>query len=156
RAGAPRVEALVPGRPDWRLVASTSAATPLDPERVERAAWALAAWRAARLQQSRADARLRVRTRDPDAPPTLGRGGAEAKPPPGLFAAAAAALPGGAGIDLVGVAHTLEGAPAAALFPSRPVPGDALDLLLRRSGVALGWPIGHEPVLEQHALPGLE
>jgi signal transduction histidine kinase/CheY-like chemotaxis protein len=153
-AGQQSVEATVPGRPDWKLVASALA--PLSHERVDRAAWALAAWRVARLEQSRADARLRLQTRDLEVVQALGRKATEAKTAAELFAVVASALHEGAGLDAVAIAHTLGGFPAASVFPSRPVDREAIDLLLRRTGVALGWPVGHEPVLDFHGLPGLE
>jgi signal transduction histidine kinase/ActR/RegA family two-component response regulator len=151
-----RAEARVPGRPEWRLVASCPGSRPLSQERLERAAWALAAWRAARLEHSRADARLRRTTRDLDILQVLGRKGAEAKTPAELFAVVAASLHEGAGMDLVAVAHALAGSPAVSVFPSRPVADDDLDLLLRRTGVALGWPIGHDPVLERTPQSGFD
>jgi signal transduction histidine kinase/CheY-like chemotaxis protein len=151
-----RFESRVAGRPDWKLVVSAAPAVALSRERADRAAWALAAWRVARLEQSRADARLRLRTRDLDVLQTLGRRASEAKTPGELFTVVASALHEGAGIDVVGIAHALGGFPSASVYPSRPVDRDALDLLLRRTGVALGWAIGHEPSLEFHLLPGLE
>src|SRR5262245_61762544 len=57
-AGRARFEAAVPGRPEWRLALSGPTEA-LSQECADQAAWSLAAWRVARLEQSRADARLR-------------------------------------------------------------------------------------------------
>lgn len=116
--GAGPVGAFVPGRPPWRLIV-TDGCVLSGSTTLAAAAQALAAWRAHRIEQSRASGRLEVRTRDLEALHALERRLAEGRTPEALVTQAAESLREAIGAD------------AAGWFPG-PGPGPGLDLRVAR------------------------
>ncbi len=132
-------------RPDWtRLLRSASREAAVDEigrwpwsERAELALTAddvLDAWRRARDEITRAEAGLAARSRELD----LLQRAAEAVWAEDLFAATAAVLHQGRGLDLVLAGYELDGALRVEAFLARPVTDDCLRWLARRAARFLG------------------
>jgi signal transduction histidine kinase/ActR/RegA family two-component response regulator len=149
-------EAVVRGRPAWKLSAWCRGSEAIPQLRIDWAAWVLSAWRTARLEQGRADARVQSRAKDLDILQAMSRRGAEAQSPQDLFATVATVLHEGAGIDLLAVAHSLGGGREVTSYLGRPVAEGDIDSIATELAEALGW--SKEPALDIECalLPGFE
>ncbi len=153
---APRRAARVPGRPGWVLSVGRRSGPPPEAREVERAAAALAAWKAARDALGRSENRQRARAREIDALQGLGRGAAAADSWQALFAHAARVLHEGAGADAVVFAHALGSGPVAHAYLGRPVAEEDLASVAFRAAAAAELAPGAAPSLETERLPGFE
>lgn len=155
-AAPARRAARVPGQPGWVLTVGRRSGPPPAARDVEKAAVALAAWRAARDELDRSEVHQRERTREIDALQSLGRGAAEAGSWQALFAHAARVLHEAAGADAVVFAHALGGSPVARAYLARPVAEEDLATVAFRAAAAADLAPGLAPSLETERLPGFE
>jgi len=139
--GTPEVQRSeeVAGRPPWYLSMRAGAPRLITDAEFARAAEALAAWRAARLERERAEARRAARVRDLETLHVLGGRLAEATTPDDLLGIVAAALDDRVGVDAVGWAHAFAGRPTVEIRALRPCGDDAIAGIVRDAARDMGW-----------------
>jgi len=101
---------------------------------------------------SAGDWELAARARELDLIQALGRSAAAARAPGDLFSATISALQPGEQLDLLVVAHALEGRSELLLFLSRPVSDACIEAVRQRAIRLMQWPAEPPPVLQRTRL----